>query len=112
MFETPEDFTSLADQYFKENEGGKISWTGLCIAVGANSRQALDRYKNGEHGKEFVGPIKKALLTVENYYEEKVDGAKGIFVMKNFGWHDKNEHDHSSSDGSMSPPKPEYKIID
>ena len=36
MFKTPEDFEKLADAYFEENKGKKISWTGLCLAVGAS----------------------------------------------------------------------------
>ena len=96
-FKSPEEFIELAEKYFEDNKGGKISWTGLCLAVGVNSRQALDRYKKGEHGEGFVGPIKKALMIIENYYEENEDGAKGIFVMKNFGWHDKQEIDMTAT---------------
>lgn len=95
MFNSVDEFIELADAYFKKNDGGKISWTGLCLAVGAESRQSLDRYKNGEHGKEFVGPIKKALMRVENYYEESTDGAKSIFILKNFDWRDKQEVEHT-----------------
>ena len=105
MFSSPEEFQYLADEYFEENKDGKISWTGLCLAVGAKSRQSLDRYKNGEHGKEFVGPIKKALLVVENHYEENVDGAKGIFVMKNFGWHDRSEQEVTVKQIELIPPE-------
>lgn len=88
LFKSPEQFTELAEAYFKESEGGKISWTGLCLAVGASSRQTLESYKTGEKGTGFVDPIKKALLVVERYYEENVDGAKGIFILKNFGMRD------------------------
>ena len=88
IFESPEEFTELANAYFVENEGGKISWTGLCLAVGASARATLESYKNGDKGKEFINPIKNALLVVEKYYEENVDGAKGIFILKNFGMRD------------------------
>lgn len=93
MFNSVEEFEERVQSYFEENEGGKISWTGLCLAVGASSRQSLERYKRGEHGQGFVDSVKKALLVIENYYEENEDGAKGIFIMKNFGWHDKQEVD-------------------
>ena len=92
-FATPQEFIGLATKYFESHEGEKISWTGLCLSVGVSSRQSLERYKRGEHGKDFVDPIKKALMVVENYYEEKEDGAKGIFALKNFGWKDKTEVD-------------------
>lgn len=88
LFETPEEFTEAANAYFKENDGQKISWTGLVLAVGASCRQTLEAYKTGKHGEGFIDPVKKALATVENYYEECVDGAKGIFILKNFGMRD------------------------
>lgn len=91
IFESPEEFVELSNAYFRESQGQPISWTGLCLAVGCNSRQALDRYKKGDHGQEFVGPIKNALLVVERFYEEVLDGAKAIFVLKNFDWTDRTE---------------------
>ena len=91
LFESVDEFIELSDAYFEKNEGGVISWTGLCLAVGAASRQSLNRYKYGEHGKEFVVPIKRALMVVENYYEETAEGAKSIFVLKNFDWKDRTE---------------------
>lgn len=97
LFETPQEFEELAEAYFKKNEGKKISWTGLCLAVGASSRQSLERYKRGEHGQEFVDSIKRALTVVENYYEEKEDGAKSIFALKNFGWQDKLDLGHNGA---------------
>ena len=97
IFTSVEEFIELSDAYFNEHENGKISWTGLCLAVGANSRQSLDRYKKGEHGKDFVGPIKRALMIVENYYEETAEGAKSIFALKNFDWKDKTEVDQTNT---------------
>lgn len=94
-FKSVEDFVILSDAYFEAHEGEKISWTGLCLAVGVCSRQSLDRYRNGEHGAEFVVPIKRALMVVENYYEETAEGAKSIFIMKNFDWKDKTEVDQN-----------------
>lgn len=92
LFESVEEFIELSNAYFEENENKKISWTGLCLSVGASSRQSLERYKNGEHGEDFVDPIKKALMIVENYYEEREDGAKSIFVLKNFDWKDGRDY--------------------
>lgn len=95
MFESPEEFEALALEYFencKENKR-RVSWTGLCLAVGASSRESLVPYQNGTYGKEFSDSVKKALLVVENYYEENMDDAKGIFCLKNFGWTDKNTHE-------------------
>ena len=97
LFNTPEEFVEKANAYFhKYNDKiiTKMSWTGLCLAVGAESRQALDKYKNGTHGSEFVGPVKAAMLVIERYYEEGWAGnseTKDIFVLKNFNWTDKSE---------------------
>jgi len=91
LFESVEEFEERAETYFREREGCKISWTGLCLAVGASSRQSLDSYKKGEHGNEFIGPVKSALMVVENYYEENEDGTKFVFALKNFGWKDRTD---------------------
>jgi hypothetical protein len=110
LFKSVEEFKELSDAYFRENEGGRISWTGLCLAVGADSRQALDRYKKGEHGAEFVGPIKIALMIVENYYEETTDGAKSIFILKNFDWKDKQEIDMTTREADLTEEQLEAQI--
>lgn len=99
LFKSVEEFEERAEKYFRENEGGNITWTGLCLAVGASSRQALERYKRGEHGEDFVDSIKKALLIVENNYELslKENGRSGdIFALKNFGWEDKIKNEVQS----------------
>lgn len=88
LFKNVDEFTERAGEYFEKNEGGKISWTGLVLAVGASCRQSLESYKKGERGAEFIDPIKKALAVVENYYEETAEGAKSIFILKNFEWRD------------------------
>jgi hypothetical protein len=64
---------------------------------------------NYEEREGFFTTIKKAKLKVENYLETKA--LKGdivpvmtIFNLKNnFGWKDKTELDHKSTDGSMTP---------
>lgn len=113
-FASPDEFEKLADAYFKSKEesGGKISWTGLCLAVGVSSRQTLEAYKKGDRGKGFIDPIKNALLKVENYYEEKTTGADRCFTLKNFGWTDKQEIDHRSGDGTMSPTRKASEMSD
>ena len=110
LFETPEEFIELSDAYFEAQEGKKISWTGLCLAVGADSRRSLDRYRKGEHGDDFVSPIKRALMVVENYYEEKDDGAKSIFIMKNFDWKDKTEVDLTTREADLTEEQLEVQI--
>lgn len=95
LFDSVEEFIKKADEYFSKcfdkEDNEKLTWTGLCLAVGANSRQTLEAYKKGERGKEYVDPIKKALLIVENHYERTLKGAPQIFVLKNFNWRDNLE---------------------
>lgn len=108
LFDTPEQFTALADLYFADCEANKkhITWNGLALAVGCSDRNSLDRYRRGEHGQGFVGPTKAAIGRVQAYYEER-GGSIGIFALKNFGWTDKQTVDNISSDGSMTPSKKE-----
>lgn len=107
-FKTPEEFQEKADAYFEscKTTDEPVTWTGLCLFVGMSSRQSLERYKRGEHGQEFVDPVKTALAKVEHAYEKRLvngGGAGAIFALKNFKWRDKQEIDHRSPDGSMSP---------
>lgn len=108
LFKTPEEFTALADLYFADCEANKkhITWNGLALAVGCSDRNALDAYRSGERGKEYIGPTKAAIGRVQAYYEER-GGSIGIFALKNFGWTDKQTVDNISSDGSMTPSKKE-----
>lgn len=114
LFETPAEFTEAANKYFAENDGGKISWTGLVLAVGASCRQTLERYKSGDHGEGFIDPVKRALAVVENYYEESVDGAKGIFILKNFGMRDNIDisADVNSTVTDMTEEEMDKKLIE
>lgn len=100
MFESAEQMQKLIDAYFKECDGkplldkdgtpirnkyGKIikddrrpyTITGLALALGFTTRQALLNYEGKE---EFVDTIKRAKSRVERYAEERLydkDGANG-----------------------------------
>jgi len=76
--------------------------TGLAIYLGFESRQSVYDYeKNGE----FSYTIKRARLHIENSYEKELLG-KGvtgaIFALKNFGWADKQEVDHTTKGQSLN----------
>lgn len=71
--------------------------TGLVLYLGFDSRQSFYDY---EKKPEFSYTIKKARTFIENEYEEilATTGSPGaIFALKNFGWHDKTEIEHSGS---------------
>lgn len=79
------------------------SITGLALYLGFESRQSVYDY---EKRGEFSYTIKKARLRVEAAYEQALlskYSTGAIFALKNFGWSDKQEIDHTSNDGSMSP---------
>lgn len=105
MYATPEEFDAKVDEYYqrsKENDE-PITWTGLAIFLGFSSRQSIDEYLKYEG---FSDSVKRAKLLVEWSYERRLFGpnaAGPIFALKNMGWTDRQEVDHRSGDGSMTP---------
>jgi hypothetical protein len=113
-YETPEELVSKIDEYFKsgvkkrtviigkgdnreaiEIEVPTIS--GLCYYLGFESRQSFYDYEKRDN---FSYIIKRARLFIEVEYEEalqygNVTGA--IFALKNMGWRDKTEIDHTTA---------------
>jgi hypothetical protein len=93
-WDDPEKFEQAVDDYF-DNPDIIHSWTGLAIHLGFESRQSLEDYKKKPG---FSYPIKKALLKIEEKYENGLFGknpAGSIFALKNFGWKDKQEVEQS-----------------
>lgn len=94
-FESPEDMENEIQAYFDmqvENKG-IITVAGLAYNLGFESRQSLQDYKQKE---EFTYIIKRAVLFIENCYEEKLSGTTptgAIFALKNMGWKDKIEQE-------------------
>lgn len=117
MYKTKEEIQEKIDAYFKECEGtiltdaeGKpivdkwgnavmvgvrpLTITGLALALGFTSRQALLNYQAKD---EFVDTILRAKAQVERYAEERLfdkDGANGakFSLSNNFeGWREKQQ---------------------
>lgn len=117
MYNTAEEMQEKIDAYFKGCEGtplynelgqplldknmhpimfGKrpLTITGLALALGFTSRQALLNYQAKD---EFVDTIMRAKAKVEQYAEERLydkDGANGakFSLANNFnGWREKKE---------------------
>jgi hypothetical protein len=64
--------------------------------LGFESRQSFYDY---EKEGEFSYTIKKARLRIEERYEQRLHGnspAGAIFALKNFGWTDRQEIDHTT----------------
>ena len=114
-FTSAEEIEELFEKYFKECEGKiltddngepyldkygnpivydrkPLTITGLALALGFTSRQALLNY---QAKKEFVDTITRAKAVVERYAEERLydkDGANGakFSLANNFeGWREK-----------------------
>lgn len=70
--------------------------TGLALFLGFSSKDTLYNYAKDE---VFSDSIKRALLVVEKEYEMRLGDKSptgAIFALKNFGWKDKQEHDHTT----------------
>jgi hypothetical protein len=93
-FETG-DKKMIYDQFGIPHEIRVITVTGLALYLGFNTRKSLLDYA----GKvEFVNVIKKAVSRVELMYESNLQTGQptgSIFALKNMGWRDKQELDHS-----------------
>ena len=91
--------------YFKEMEeqGRPSTVTGLALYLGYTSRQALlDNEKRDDQPQELVDAIKRAKLRVQLAYEERLHGNNptgAIFALKNFGWKDRQDIEHSGPEG-------------
>lgn len=105
LYATPEEFDERVEAYHQycKQENEPVTWTGLALFLGFSSRQSIDEYQKYDG---FSDSVKRAKALVEWHYELRLCGDKptgAIFALKNFGWKDKQEIDHSSSDGSMTP---------
>lgn len=97
LYETPEEFESKVFEYQAHCKETKepVTWTGLALFLGFSSRQAINMYEDYDG---FYDVVKRAKLFVEYNYEIRVNGnnATGpIFVLKNMGWSDKQQIEHT-----------------
>lgn len=93
-WESPEEITEIIDSYFEETSKDEITLTGLCLALETN-KQTLANY---QEKPEFNHIINIAKMRIENAYEISLrkNGRSGdIFALKNFGWSDRQEIEHS-----------------
>lgn len=100
-YSDPNQLHEKCSEYFLECEENKekATITGLALFLGFESRQSLYDYKEK---KEYSYILKRATLAVENSYETS-GSAFDIFALKNMGWKDKNEIDHTTKGESMTP---------
>lgn len=92
-YKTVEAFDDAVNVYVAlcKADNAPITWTGLALALGFATREAIDEYLNYDG---FSDSVKRAKLIVQNAYEMRLAGPTptgAIFALKNFGWHDKQE---------------------
>lgn len=95
--DTPGEFDALVDAHVADcaERDEPLTWTGMALALGFTSRQAIDRYANYEG---FSDSVKRAKLLVENAYERRLHSRNptgAIFALKNFDWTDRQEVTHT-----------------
>ena len=138
-YKTVEEMQAVIDQYFEDCKGEPIigddgqpildkygqpfiinahppTVTGLALALGFTSRQALLNY---QAKKAFVDTVLRAKARIEAYAEERLfdrDGQRGAeFSLKyNFRWADEKKQDEDEGPGVAelpavlpAPPPPE-----
>ena len=108
-YKTPEEMQAKIDDYFENPPRKKpvfskdgicielpvFTITGLALHLGFVDRQSMYDYENRPL---FSGTIKRARTFIEREYEEQIQSgncAGAIFALKNFGWRDKQEIEHS-----------------
>lgn len=97
LFNSPDDLRVAIDEYFANNKYATI--TGLALYLGFCDRQSLYDY---EKKPEYSCMIKEARLRVESCYEATLytkNPTGAIFALKNMGWKDKQETEHSGTMG-------------
>ena len=103
-YKTAEELQKKIDEYFDDiGETTPITITGLILHCGFCSRQAFYHLENNE---KFSYTIKRARARVTNHYEKLLQGnavAGPIFALKNLGWSDRQEIDHTSKGERLSP---------
>lgn len=98
---TTEEMEVAIDSYFEKcsTDNQRPTITGLAIHLGYASKQSI--YDN-INVSEFSYPLKRATLFIENELEKRLDGNNVtgvIFGLKNMGWRDKTETEHTGSNG-------------
>ena len=99
IIQSPDEFEERAEAYFAAQTAAEqpITVTGLALALGLSSRQALGVY---EERPEFCDAVRRAKLRVESAYENRLHGNSptgAIFALKNMSWSDKQEIAHSGT---------------
>jgi len=103
-YSTAEELQNAIDEYFKRLPSDEpITITGLCYHLGFESRQSFYRLEKNE---DLSYTIKRARLRIERSYEialRKQGRPADMFALKNHGWSDRQEIDHTSGGDKLGP---------
>jgi len=98
-WKTPEDMQPVIDEFFKKCDETEEPYTitGLALSLDL-TRQGLIEYENKP---DFSYTIKIAKGRCENFAEKRIfsggNAAGAIFALKNYGWRDKQDIEHSGN---------------
>lgn len=100
-YDTAEQLEKQINLYENDCEAREkpMTFSGLAYALGFSSRQTLWEYSKRKD--ELSLPIKRAMLRIEQDYEEALRDKSctgAIFALKNRGWSDKQEVEHTTID--------------
>jgi len=108
LFDSAEELQEKIDSYIElctdPDNPKPMSYTGLAYHLGFASRQSIWEYSKRKD--EFSLPIKRAMLRIEQYYEEGLSGRSptgSIFALKNRGWEDKTKQELTTLDDNGEP---------
>jgi len=103
LWTDPKVIEAQAEVYFAKcmSKNLPMTITGLALALGT-WRSVLMDY---EEKDEFSATIKRIKARCENYAEQQMfagrNQAGAIFALKNYGWRDKQEIDHTNDGGKF-----------
>ena len=112
IYDNAEDLNKKINEYFsqigkvdsedpKNVEAYNFTTTGLALFLGFESRQSLYYYRDKpSDNQDFCYILKRALLVIENKYEEALSfnsPTGAIFALKNMDWKDKSEIDNNNT---------------
>ena len=94
-FKSVKELQAKIDDYFSYREANNLPFTITGLAIWLDtSRETLMNYEKKD---DYFDTIKRAKEKCAGYAEDQVftsrNPAGAIFVLKNYGWSDKQEHD-------------------
>lgn len=102
---SPEEFDALVDGYLNicKEANEPVLFIGLVLALGLSCKDSFYEYEKYDG---FSESVKRARSLIEIEYEKRLvvgnNAAAPIFALKNFGWKDKQEIDHTHNSGNVT----------